>query len=91
MSGHRVTSVRKRQTRKSKYPPHDAKLAYRLLVDLYKHIGLNTAGKTPKQGWKNGGAGLTPLNVNPNPILDPYYEAPETPGRLTVREMRELL
>lgn len=74
----------------SKYLPHDPVLAYHLLADLYKLQGLNTRGESPKVGWTQAQQGLT-ANVKIDPILDPDYIPPETPDRLTVREMRELL
>lgn len=85
----RVISKRSTRPRAKKYPPYDPKLAYAMLMDLYNMQGLNNKGNTRRTGWSNGGAGLTPLGMNP--FLDQDYEAPSAPDRLTLDELKELL
>lgn len=60
-----------------------------MLRDMYRLAGLNSKGESFKQGWTDGGAGLTPLGMNP--FLDQDYEAPSAPDRLTLDELKELL
>ena len=90
MSGHRVASKKwaARKARAKKYPPHDAKLAYAMLVDIYRYNDWNWRGEEYKTGWVNSLAGLTALDSNP--ILDPDYEF-GVEDRLTKEELRWLL
>lgn len=89
-TGHFVGGRKKYRGRVSKYLPYDPVLAYHLLADIYKLQGLNSKGRAPLVGWTNAQHGLT-VNVKVDPFLDPDYIPPETPERLTVREMRQLL
>lgn len=64
-------------------------LRERMLRDFYKMAGYNTRGEARGGGWTSGAGGLSPLYVHP--VMDPDYEPPEGPARLTKRELKELL
>lgn len=84
-----VKSKRVVPVRNKKYPPFDMKLAYDMVVDIYRMNGWNSKGEPPKMGWESGAATLGSLKENP--FLDPDYEPPEAPERMTMRELKELL
>ena len=78
----KLTAAQKEQRRQDKI------FRYHMLTEFYKLAGMNSKGEPPKEGW--GDQALGGLSKT-DPILDPDYQPPDTPDRLTFRELKELL